>query len=109
MEKGTFLLCSDIQACLATHLDKVRAKKDTLGRFILATNQCDYGLLDNHSILKQYKEQSCVESGFKFIKKNAFELDSFFLKTPERISALMMIMTLCLMCASGDGGMTSSI
>ena len=86
-----------IQACLATHLDKVRAKKDTLGRFILATNQCDYGLLDNHSILKQYKEQSCVESGFKFIKKDAFELDSFFLKTPERISALMMIMTLCLM------------
>src|SRR3990167_5343787 len=86
-----------IQACLATHLDAVRAKKDTLGRFILATNQCDYSLLDNHSILKQYKEQSCVESGFKFIKKDAFELDSFFLKTPERISALMMIMTLCLM------------
>jgi transposase len=86
-----------IQARLATHLGAVRAKKDTLGRFILATNQHDYSLLDNHSILKQYKEQSCVESGFKFIKKDAFELDSFFLKTPERISALMMIMTLCLM------------
>jgi transposase len=86
-----------IQACLATHLDRVRAKKDTLGRFILATNQCDYSVLGNHSMLKQYKEQSVVESGFKFIKKNAFELDSFFLKTPERISALMMIMTLCLM------------
>ena len=86
-----------IKACLATHLDAVRAKKDTLGRFILATNQCDDGLLDNHSVLKQYKEQSCVESGFKFTKKDAFELDSFFLKTPERISALMMIMTLCLM------------
>lgn len=86
-----------IQACLATQLDAVRAKRDTLGRFILATNQYDYSLLDNHSILKQYKEQSVVESGFKFLKKDAFELDSFFLKTPERISALMMIMTLCLM------------
>jgi transposase len=86
-----------IQACLATHVDRVRAKKDTLGRFILATNQWDYSLLSNHAILKQYKEQSGVESSFKFIKKDAFELDSFFLKTPERISALMMIMTLCLM------------
>ena len=44
-----------------------------------------------------YKEQACVESGFKFIKNNAFELDSFYLKTPARIGALMMIMTLCLM------------
>lgn len=86
-----------IQACLATHLDTVRAKKETLGRFILATNQCDSSVLDNYAVLKQYKEQSIVESGFKFIKKDAFELDSFFLKTPERISALMMIMTLCLM------------
>ncbi|NDE64143.1 MAG: IS1634 family transposase, partial [Chlamydiae bacterium] len=71
--------------------------KQSLGRFILATNQFDEVLLDNHSVLKQYKEQSCVESGFKFIKNNAFELDSFYLKTPARIGALMMIMTLCLM------------
>jgi transposase len=86
-----------IQACLATHLEAVRAKKETLGRFIVATNQCDRGILDNHALLKQYKEQSCVESSFKFIKNDTFELDSIFLKTPERISALMMIMTLCLM------------
>lgn len=86
-----------IQSSLATHLDAVRAKKDTLGRFILATNQCDTHLLGNHALLKQYKEQSCVESSFKFIKNDTFELDSIFLKTPERISALMMIMTLCLM------------
>jgi len=54
-------------------------------------------VLCNHDLLKQYKEQSCVESGFKFVKNNSFELDSFFLKTPSRISALMMVMTLCLM------------
>jgi len=86
-----------IQACLSTRLDAVRAKKETLGRFILASNQCDQSLLNNHNMLKQYKEQSCVESSFKFIKNNAFELDSFFLKTPARMTALMMIMTLCLM------------
>lgn len=86
-----------VQACLSTCLESVRAKKETLGRFILASNQCDSSLLNNHAMLNQYKEQSCVESSFKFVKNNAFELDSFFLKTPERITALMMVMTLCLM------------
>ncbi|HAU1190305.1 TPA: IS1634 family transposase, partial [Legionella pneumophila] len=86
-----------IQARLSTCLEAVRAKRETMGRFILASNQCDSSLLNNHAMLQQYKEQSCVESSFKFMKNNAFELDSFFLKTPERITALMMIMTLCLM------------
>jgi transposase len=80
-----------------TRLEAFRAKKETLGRFILASNQCDHSLLSNHNILKQYKEQSGVESSFKFIKNSAFELDSFFLKNPARMTALMMIMTLCLM------------
>ncbi len=86
-----------LQATFSSCLEKIRQEKQGLGRFILATNQLDNTLLDNHSVLTQYKEQSCVESGFKFIKNNAFELDSFYLKTPARIGALMMVMTLCLM------------
>jgi transposase len=86
-----------IHASLSTCLHSVRAKKETLGRFILATNQMDTTLLTAHSVLKQYKEQACVESSFKLMKNNTFELDAIFLKTPERISALMMVMTLCLM------------
>ena len=31
------------------------------------------------------------------MKDDAFQVDSIFLKTPERIAALMMVMTLCLM------------
>ena len=86
-----------LKASLSTCLEKIRLEKQVLGRFILATNQFDMVVLDNHSVLKQYKEQSGVESSFKFIKSNAFELDSFYLKTPSRIGALMMVMTLCLM------------
>lgn len=86
-----------IQASLSSCLEKIQLEKQKLGRFILATNQLDKKNLDNHNVLIQYKEQSCVESGFKFIKNNAFELDSFYLKKPKRIGALMMIMTLCLM------------
>lgn len=48
-------------------------------------------------MLLEYKAQSSTESGFKFIKDDTFEVSSLFLKKPERISALMMVMTLCLM------------
>ncbi len=71
--------------------------KLTKGRFILATNQLDEQELPTIAILATYKEQSATESGFKFIKDDAFELDSIFLKKPERINGLMMVMTLCLM------------
>lgn len=86
-----------IEYTLASCLEKITQRKQRLGRFILATNQLEPTQLTDGDILKQYKEQSQVESGFKFIKNNTFELDSFFLNTPKRIEALMMIMTLCLM------------
>lgn len=40
------------------------------------------------------KEQTKAEASFKSIKDDSFELDSVFLKTPERIGVLMMIMVL---------------
>jgi transposase len=73
---------------------KIRAQK---GRFILATNQLDEDVLPSQEILREYKAQSGTERGFKFIKDDTFQVDSVFLKTPERMEALMMIMTLCLM------------
>lgn len=86
-----------VETTLSSCLEKIKLEKRSIGRFILATNQLDEATLKTPDILVQYKEQSCVESGFKFIKNNTFELDSFYLKKPERIGALMMIMTLCLM------------
>lgn len=86
-----------IDYTIASDLDKIEQSRQMLGRFILATNQLESTQLSDERVLQQYKEQSSVESGFKFIKNNAFELDSFFLKTSARIGALMMIMTLCLM------------
>ena len=77
--------------------EAIAMAKRVKGRFILATNQCDEVVLPDEQILSTYKEQSGTETGFKFIKDNAFEVDSIFLKKPGRISALMMVMTLCLM------------
>lgn len=75
-------------------VNKVLATK---GRFVLATNNLNKEQLPAASLLKQYKEQQKVESGFKFLKDPWFMLDSFYLKKPERIESLMMIMCLCLM------------
>ncbi len=77
--------------------EKVARAKRKKGRFILATNQLNGSILPDDEVLGKYKEQSSTESGFEFIKNNAFEIDSIFLKKPSRIAALMAIMCLCLM------------
>ena len=77
--------------------DKIATNKQNKGRFILATNQLDESELSTSDMLAEYKGQSSVEGGFKFIKDNSFQVDNVFLKTASRIIALMMTMTLCLM------------
>lgn len=67
------------------------------GRFILASNELDQTQLPDAAFLSEYKNQIKTEQGFRFIKSDTFEVDSVFLKKPERIEALMMVMTLCLM------------
>jgi transposase len=67
------------------------------GRFILATNQLDIGVLPDKTVLSEYKAQQNVERGFSFLKDPWFLIDSIFLKSATRIMALTMIMTLCLL------------
>ena len=67
-----------------------------LGFFIIATNDLDDDMTMN-KILSTYKEQQSVEKGFRFLKSPDFLTNSIFLKKPERIEALLMVMTSCLM------------
>ena len=48
-------------------------------------------------MLKEYKAQQSCERGFGFLKDPLFFADSIFLKSPERIESLGMIMGLCLL------------
>lgn len=77
--------------------EEIALRRSRKGKFILATNQLDAQALPDLEILREYKEQSKVERGFRFIKDQQFMISSVFLKNAERISALMMIMTLTLM------------
>jgi len=53
--------------------------------------------LPDPEVLVQYKNQQKVERGFRFLKDPMFLADSLFLKSPKRIMALMMVMTICLL------------
>jgi transposase len=86
-----------LQITLIQSPEKQQPYRNKLGRFILATNDLNNPKMDITTLLASYKEQQGVERGFRFIKDPQFHLNSIFLKKPERINALMMIMTLCLM------------
>ena len=69
--------------------------------FILATNDTESTDLDMAALLEHYKSQQKVERGFRFLKSPEFLTSSIFLKKPQRIEALLMIMTLSLMVYAG--------
>jgi transposase len=85
-----------VQATATPNLSQLHRAKNECGFFILATNQLDQKALSAADVLKEYKGQSKVEKGFRFLKDPYFFTSSLFLKTPERIMALMMVMTLSL-------------
>ncbi len=47
--------------------------------------------------MRKYKEQQAPERGFAFLKDPLFFADSVFLKTPQRIETMTMLMGLCLL------------
>lgn len=66
--------------------------------FIVATNELDEGVLSDPEVLKAYKGQSSkVERGFRFLKDPMFVASTLYLKRVERIMALLMVMTVCLL------------
>src|SRR5919109_4993593 len=63
----------------------------------LATNELDTTQLPPYEMLEGYKGQVHVERGFRFLKAPQFLASSLYLKKPERIMALLMVMTVCLL------------
>jgi len=86
-----------VRADLEENSTLIQEEKQLAGRFILATNILDEGELSPDKMLIEYKEQQSTERGFRFLKDPMFLADSIFLKSPERIQALALIMGLCLL------------
>ena len=86
-----------LQGTLALNEAAVEDQQTQAGRFILATNLLDEQLWSNETILQEYKNQHSCERGFRFLKDPLFFASRLFVKLPQRVAALAMIMGLCLL------------
>jgi hypothetical protein len=83
-----------VNLSFARNEEEIGRQLHTEGRFILATNDMDEGAYPNAKIISDYKDQQTLERGFRFLKDRWFMVDSIYLKSPKRIEALMMVMSL---------------
>jgi transposase len=90
-------LVYQIDGALASSLVTRQALIAQHSCFILATNELDNTQLPPQEVLAGYKGQKHVERGFRFLKDPQFLASSLYLKKPERIMALLMVMTVCLL------------
>lgn len=65
--------------------------------WIVGTNILESENLSDQHLTTIYKDQGGVERGFRFLKDPLFLASSVFVKKPERIMALSLIMVLCLL------------
>ena len=86
-----------LEGALAMRIAARQALIEQHSCFILATNELDDTLLSPQELLAGYKGQAWAERGFRFLKDPQFLASSLYLKKPERIMALLMVMTVCLL------------
>jgi transposase len=86
-----------IDGGLASALTARQALIDQHGCFILATNELDTTQRPPHEVLEGYTGQVHAERGVRCLKDPQFLASSLDLKKPERIMALLMVMTVCLL------------
>ena len=87
-----------VEGQLASRIDIHARRLQRKSCFIVATNDTVGAVLADEQAIDAYrKDQQKVERGFRFLKDPLFMASTLFLKSPERIMALMAIMTLCLL------------
>jgi transposase len=86
-----------IQTRLNIDEDAVQRQAKRKACFIVASNVMDSQHIGDEELIGIYKDQGGVERGFRFLKDPLFLASSVFVKKPERLVALSLIMVLCLL------------
>ena len=86
-----------IEGVLASPLAARPPRVDQESCCSLATNELDATLLPPTDLLTGYTGQSHAERGVRFWKDPQFLASAFYRKKPERMMALLMVMTVCLL------------
>jgi len=87
-----------IKGIISQNKEKVQKAIQLSSCYVIGTN-INKDSESNESIIKLYKNQNAAieNTGFRFLKDPKFFTQSFFIKKPERIEALLFIMTLSLL------------
>jgi transposase len=86
-----------IVATVTINQEQVEQEAFRKACWIIGTNILEAAELSDLALTTTYKEQGGVERGFRFLKDPLFLASSVFVKKPERIMALSLIMVLCLL------------
>ncbi len=86
-----------LQATLERKSEFEQTQRQRHSRFILATNVLDAEAYPAQRLLQEYKQQQQVERGFRFLKDPLFFTSSVFVKKPQRVEALALVMALTLL------------
>ncbi len=76
--------------------NKINRLKEKEGHYIVGSNT-DQEKLSDQEVVQAYKDQNKVEGRFRFLKDPLFFASSLFVKKPNRIMALLMVMLLSLL------------
>ena len=86
-----------VVATVSVNQERVEQEAFRKACWIVGTNILEETELSDQELTTTYKEQGGVERGFRFLKDPLFLASSVFVKKPERIMALSLIMVLCLL------------
>jgi transposase len=90
-------IVSSLVGALASRLTDRQARVDQQSGVILATNEQDEEQLSAQAVLDGDKGQARAERGVRFRKDPQCLASSLYLKKPERLMALLLVMTVCLL------------
>ena len=84
-----------VRFTITENTEAIQAAKEQAQSFVLVTN-IPSDKLDDRELLWRYKKQHVVEAGFRWLRQPSMA-SAIFLKKPERIEALMMLIHVALM------------
>jgi transposase len=90
-------IVSPSAGALASRLTDRQARVDQHRCFLLATNALDEGQVTAQAVRAGDKGHAHVERGCRFLKAPQCLASALSLKKPERLMALLMVMTVCLL------------
>jgi transposase len=85
-----------IQAHVRSDDDTIEHHKQVKACFVLGTN-IDVSELSDAEVIAAYKGQAHVEGGLRLLNDPLFVVSSWFIKKPNRIDGLLMVMTRALL------------